>query len=146
MPTATQLGVRPGRLLARGLIARCPVCGRGGQFHRWFTVGTRCPRCNLRFERVDGHFIGGIGVNTVVVMGLMGVVLAVVTFVVAATEGELPVTELLIAEVAIAVLGSVLFFPSSRMLWTAIDLLMRPLAPGEVDPRYVVVDPKRDAA
>jgi hypothetical protein len=73
-------------------------------------------------------------------------VLAVVTFYVAATDGDLPVTELLGAEIAIALLGSVLFFPSSRMLWVAIDLLMRPLAPGEVDPRYVVVDPPRDTA
>jgi hypothetical protein len=44
----------------------------------------------------------------------------------------------------IAALGPVLFFPPSRMLWTAIDMLMRPLRPGEIDPRYVVNDPHRD--
>ena len=32
---------------------------------------------------------------------------------------------------AVAVLMPVLIHPTSRMLWTAIDLLMRPLEPGE---------------
>jgi hypothetical protein len=41
-------------------------------------------------------------------------------------------------------LGPILFFPSSRMMWTAIDLILRPLTPGEVDPRYVKTDPARD--
>ena len=45
---------------------------------------------------------------------------------------------------AIALFGPVLFFPPSRMLWTAIDILMRPLRDGEIDPRYVAVDPYRD--
>ena len=48
------------------------------------------------------------------------------------------------AEVIIAVLGPLVFFPSSRTLWTAIDLMMRPLLPWEVDPRFVKVDPLRD--
>lgn len=66
------------------------------------------------------------------------------TFTTAATDGDLPYGQLMAALVAIAVLGPLLFFPSSRMSWTALDLLMRPLRPGEVDPRYVLVDPPRD--
>lgn len=144
VPTSKQVDVPPGRMLMRGLFAKCPVCGNRGQFRRWFKMSERCPTCELRYERVEGHWIGYIGVSTVAVMGLMLIVLAVVTFTVAATDGDLPVGELLIALITIAVLGPLVFFPSSRMLWTAIDLLMRPLAPGEVDPRYVVVDPPRD--
>jgi uncharacterized protein (DUF983 family) len=131
-------------MLLRGLFARCPVCGKGDQFTRWFQMSDRCPHCDLLYERVDGHWIGGIGVNTVVVMGLMLIVLATVTFTVVGVDGELPVGELLVALITIAVLGPLVFFPSSRMLWTAMDLLMRPLKPGEVDPRYVLVDPLRD--
>jgi uncharacterized protein (DUF983 family) len=129
-------------MLARGLFARCPVCGGREQFERWFTMADRCPHCDLLYERVDGHWIGAIGVNTVVVMGSMLTVLAVTTF--ASFPETPPVTALLITLVAIAGLGPLVFFPSSRMLWTAIDLLMRPLRPGEVDPRYVKVDPPRD--
>ena len=38
----------------------------------------------------------------------------------------------------------VVFLPSSHTLWTAIDLMMRPLTSGEIDPRFIVVDPERD--
>lgn len=144
MATTTQLGVAPSRLLLRGLFGRCPVCGAGKQFRRWFSMKERCPNCDLLHERVEGHWIGAIGVNTVVVMGLMLVVLIVVAISVAMTDGDLPVGWLLVVELAIAAIGPLLFFPPSRQLWTAMDLLMRPLKPGEVDPRFVLVDPLRD--
>ena len=130
--------------MARGLFGRCPVCGARKQFERWFHMKERCPNCDLLHERVEGHWIGAIGVNTVAVMGLMLIVLLVVAFTVAATAGDLPVGWLLGVEVTIAVLGPLVFFPASRQLWTAMDLLMRPLKPGEVDPRFVLVDPLRD--
>ena len=141
VPTIVQLGVRPRRMLWRGLFGRCPVCGGRHVFHRWFSMAERCPTCTLQFERVDGHWIGAIGVNTVVVMGLMLIVLFAVTM---TSFPDPPPGYLVWAEVAIAGIGPFLFFPSSRTLWTAMDLLMRPLKFGEVDPRFVLVDPRRD--
>jgi hypothetical protein len=41
-----------------------------------------------------------------------------------------------IASVATAVLMPLLFLPSSKTVWLAADLLMRPLEPGEVRPGY----------
>lgn len=102
----------------------------------------RCPTCSLHFERIEGHWIGAIGVNTVCVMGLMLIVLASVTFTM--FPDPPPTAPLLIAEIVIALAGPLVFFPASRTLWSAIDLLMRPLLPGEVDPRFVKVDPLRD--
>jgi uncharacterized protein (DUF983 family) len=142
VPTAVQLGLRPRTLLLRGLFGRCPVCGGRHLFHRWFTMVERCPTCSLRFERVEGHWIGAIGVNTVCVMGLMLIVLATVTF--TYFPDSPPIVPLLAAQVLIAAAGPLVFFPASRTLWSAIDLLMRPLRPGEVDPRLVLVDPLRD--
>ena len=141
--THTQLGLRPTVMLWRGLFGRCPVCRERRLFHRWFTMVDRCPRCDLRFERIEGHWIGAIGVNTVCVMGLMLIVLGGVTF--AWFPDPPPIAPLLVAEIVIAVAGPLVFFPASRTLWSAMDLLMRPLAPGEVDPRFVVVDPLRTA-
>jgi len=77
-------------------------------------------------------------------MGLMLIVLIVVAITVAMSDSDLPVGLLLVVEITIAALGPLVFFPPSRQLWTAIDLLMRPLKPGEVDPRFVLVDPLRD--
>ena len=136
-----QLGVRPSSMLARGLLGRCPACSGRGIFRRWFAMETRCPTCTLLFERVEGHWIGSLGLNTTVVFGLMLVVLLAGTLI---GYPDPPIAALLVAEVSIALIGPLLFFPSSRTLWTAMDLLMRPLRPGEIDPRYVVVDPYRD--
>lgn len=127
--------------MLRGLLGRCPVCGSRHLFRRWFTMTERCPDCSLLFERVDGHWIGAIGVNTVVVMGLMLIVLFATTML---TYPDPIPFALLGVEVAIAGLGPLIFFPASRTLWSAMDLLMRPLKFGEVDPRVVVVDPGRD--
>lgn len=140
--TIVQLGLKPRTLLLRGLFGRCPVCGGRHLFRRWFTMVDRCPSCSLRYERVEGHWIGAIGVNTVCVMGLMLIVLAVTTF--SFLPEPPPTVPVLTALIVIALLGPLVFFPASRTLWTAIDLLMRPLLPGEVDPRFVKVDPLRD--
>ena len=142
VPTTRQLGLQPRTLLLRGLFGRCPVCGDRGAFESWFRMRERCPTCALRFERVEGHWIGAIGTNTVCVMGLMLIVLATVTF--SMFPDPPPVWPLVGVEVLIAVAGPMVFFPASRTLWSAIDLLMRPLRPGEVDPRLVLVDPLRD--
>jgi hypothetical protein len=110
-------------------------------FHRWFRMAERCPTCTLRFERVEGHWIGFVGTNTVVIFGLM-FVLMIATYLLSYPDP--PGSWLLWTEVGIALIGPLVFFPPSRMLWTAIDLLMRPLRPGEIDPRYVSHDPYRD--
>jgi len=136
-----QLGTRPTVVLLRGLFARCPACGGRHIFHRWFKMVDRCPRCTLRFERIEGHWIGSIGTNTVVVFATMFVVLLSVTLL---SYPDNPGGWLLWTVIGIAVLGPMVFFPPSRMLWTAIDLLMRPLKPGEIDPRFVKHDPYRD--
>jgi uncharacterized protein (DUF983 family) len=141
VPSAIQIDVRPTVMLARGLVHRCPACGGGHIFHRWFRMEQRCPTCTLLFERVEGHWIGSLGLNTTVVFGTMLIVLLAGSLI---GYPHPPYGALLIAEISIALIGPMLFFPSSRMLWTAMDLLMRPLRPGEIDPRYVKVDPERD--
>ena len=110
-------------------------------FRHWFRMAERCPTCTLRFERVEGHWIGFVGTNTVVIFGLM-FVLMIATYLLSYPDP--PGSWLLWTEVGIALVGPLVFFPPSRMLWTAIDLLMRPLRPGEIDPRYVSHDPYRD--
>ena len=118
------------RLLLRGLMGRCPACGAGGQ-HRWLIkVRPSCRRCGLTFERIEGHFIGAVGMNTILSLGLLLVTL-VVSLV--ATFPDFPVVQLVVVNVAVAVLAPIVFYPLSRMLWTAVDIAMRPLEPDEVD-------------
>lgn len=137
-PTAEQLGKRPVQLLVRGLFHRCPVCGGGKVVVRWFGLVDRCPTCAFRFNRIEGHSIGYVGLNTIVVFGVMFVSLMTAFFL---TVPELPTVPLMASALIPATFGPIVFLPSSRTLWTAIDLLMRPLDPGECDPRFIVAEP-----
>ncbi|MFQ5496160.1 MAG: DUF983 domain-containing protein [Phycisphaerae bacterium] len=41
-------------ILWRGLRKKCPRCGLGGQFRKWFTLHDRCGCCDLAFEPEPG--------------------------------------------------------------------------------------------
>ena len=112
---------------------RCKAC--------WTSYGgelKECPQCSLRFERIFGHSLGYIGLNTVVTFAATFLVLLVGSI---ATQPDIPVVPLLIATVVSAGVLPVVFLPSAHTTWTAIDLIMRPLTPGEIDPRFIKVDP-----
>lgn len=95
----------------------------------------RCPRCNLAFERVEGHWIGALGMNTVVSFGAL---LGTLVVGIAIMWPEPRAVPLLVSSVGVAIAVPVLFFPISRTLWSAIDLAMRPLEPDDqIDPRYL---------
>lgn len=123
------------RALSRGLRRRCPLCGGGDVFRTFFQVKDRCPRCNFAIRRDEGHWIGAIGMNTVVSFGLL-LVTEVVVF--ALTWSNRRGAPVFISGFAVAGLTPLLFFGTSQTLWSAIDLLMRPLEPtDEVDPRWI---------
>lgn len=124
-----------GRLLGRALRRRCPVCGGRGLFRRWLQMEENCPTCGFRFERIEGHWLGSLAVNTVVTAFL---VIAVLVAGFALTYDDPSIPLLLTLTVSTAVLGPLLLFPYTRTVWTALDLLARPLTPDdEVDVRYL---------
>ncbi|MCP5027522.1 MAG: DUF983 domain-containing protein [Actinomycetia bacterium] len=120
---------KPGRLMSRGLRMRCPVCGGGKIFRRWFKMVDDCPRCEFHFERIDGHWMGSLGLNTIISFTLLAVTL-VCGFIL--TYPDFPVMTLFAIGMVIAIGFPVLFFPVSRTLWTAIDIWMRPLHDHEL--------------
>lgn len=124
----------PDRLFGRALLLKCPVCGGGGLFRRWFSQADNCPTCGFRFNRVEGHWIGSLGMNTIVSFGAL-LITVVVGF--AVTTPDPPAAVLIAIAMGVAGVVPMVFFPWSRLLWSAIDLWMRPLEPSdEVDPRY----------
>jgi uncharacterized protein (DUF983 family) len=130
------------RLLLRGLARRCPVCGGGHLFRRWFTIVERCPRCGFRLERIEGHWLGALGMNTIVSFG--AVLVAVVVAFVVTYQDESTVVPLGLI-VATAVIVPLAFYPVSKTLWSAIDLAMRPLEPDDdVDPRWIPSATRRE--
>ncbi|HOT79591.1 MAG TPA: hypothetical protein PKY13_06360 [Microthrixaceae bacterium] len=138
VPTSTQLGVSNTKMLWRGFLRRCPACGGRKTHSSYATLLNECPQCSLKFERIFGHSIGYIGLNTVVTFAVTFVVLLGGSI---ATQPDIPVVPLLIATLSAAGLLPILFLPSAHTMWTAIDLAVRPLTAGEIDPRFIKVDP-----
>jgi hypothetical protein len=93
----------------------------------------RCPRCDLKFERVEGHLAGAVGINTVV---SILVLFAVGIFGFVITYPELPLLPLVSTAIAVAIVFPIVFYPFSKTIWTAIDLRMRPPEGDEVLPGY----------
>ena len=67
-----QIANKPYSLLWRGLIKSCPVCGERQLFSKWVKMVERCPKCNLRFERIEGHWVGAVGMNTIFCSSVSG--------------------------------------------------------------------------
>ena len=112
-----------------GATRRCPRCGQGHLFRRYFTLVPDCPRCALHFEREQGYWAGAMAVNIMVT----GFVFAVVfVALVAATIPHIPVLPLLAVLVPIVIIVPIAFYPHSKTVWMAIDrgILMR-LDPNE---------------
>ena len=124
-------------LLIRGLTGRCAVCGTFRLSARWLSISPRCARCDFPIERKEGHFVGAVGMNTIVTFGAILVCLGVGT---ALTAPDIPALKLSVLTAGIVVLVSVVFFPISKTLWSAIDLIMVALEPGEVNPQFAPPD------
>lgn len=122
------------QLVHRALRRRCPYCGAKDLFSSWLKMRRHCPTCGLATDRVVGHWIGAVGVNTMVTFGLM---FAVLFGFLIGTYPDIPLVPLLPATIAIAVVFPLLFWPCSQTLWTAIDIMLRPVTPPELDPRYL---------
>lgn len=118
------VGLRASKLVGRGLMRRCPVCGSGHLFRLWFAMRTACPGCGLVFRRAPGQWLGSWFLNIVLVQ----VVLVVgISGLVAATWPARLSWLAIGAVVVVAIMIPLLTFPFSRTLWMAIDLIMRPL-------------------
>lgn len=116
------------RLLWRGFWRRCPQCGSSGCFETWFKIRVRCPRCNFPLQREEGFWIGGIGMNTVVTFGLVGISL-LVSFLL--TWEDRRGVVVFVPAFAVAAIVPIAFFGSSLSLWSAIHLAMTPVQPQD---------------
>lgn len=123
------------RLLGRGLRRRCPLCGHGDCFRTFFEVRDRCPTCNFPLRREEGHWIGAVGMNTVVSFGAL-----LITLVggIVLTWEDRRAAPIFISCFAVATIVPIVFFGPSQTLWSAVDLAMRPPEPGDdVDPVWL---------
>ena len=107
--------------LWRGLTRRCPWCGQGRLFSGWFRMAEACPRCGLPLGQEEGAFLGAMAVNYGVAGALFLGILIVWT---AATAPDIPVGPILVVSLGVSAAAILLFYPFSKTLWAAVDLLL----------------------
>ncbi|MGZ5353264.1 MAG: DUF983 domain-containing protein [Actinomycetota bacterium] len=120
---------RPGAVtvFARGAMRQCPRCGGGRLFGTPFRIEQRCPRCGLRLEREEGGFLGAMTVNYAVTAVVW---LAVLIAWLVVDLPDVHVAALTIASIAVAVVVPLLFWPTSKTIWAAVDYLVYRTDPG----------------
>ena len=119
-------GPGPGRMLARGIVKHCPRCGQGHLFRRWFRMIDKCPRCDYLYDREEGFWLGAFVVNFAVAEGSLGILIVAFIIKEAAAQdtGGVAIAPWVIAGVVLAIVNPLLFYPFSKTIWTAIDLIL----------------------
>lgn len=118
-------------MLGRSLLKHCPLCGSGGLFTGWFRMKERCPRCGYLFEREEGFFLGAYVINLAIAQGLV-ILLAVVPLIVRlASDPDASITPFIVGGIVGAVVAPIFFYPWSKTVWTAFDLMLRPVSVRE---------------
>jgi uncharacterized protein (DUF983 family) len=103
-------------ILNRAVRLRCPRCGIGPQFRRWFSMNRRCPNCDLKYERGPGYFLGSAYIN----YGVTSV--AIIALYMSLHFGAGYPNEILtLPLLTFCVVFPLLSFRHSRSLWMSMD-------------------------
>ncbi len=116
-------------LFLRALRLRCPSCGGHPVILRWFMVSDNCPVCGIRLQRgEEGYWVGAYMFNLIAAeLVWAGSMVTIVWW----TWPTPPWTGLLVGGVLLMVLMPVAFFPFSRLVFLAFDLVFRPQQPED---------------
>lgn len=91
-------------------------------------MAERCPTCGFRLDQGDGAFLGAMALN----YGVAGVLfIAILIIWVAATAPNVPVLPLLLVSLAVTATAILFFFPFSKTLWAAIDVILHRMDKGD---------------
>jgi uncharacterized protein (DUF983 family) len=116
-------------LCIRALRLRCPHCGGGPIFVTWSHLLPNCPVCGLGLERGEqGYWLGAYFFNLMAMETVFSI--WVVGFLVA-TWPNPPWQLVQASTLALMLIVPVAFFPYSKTLFLAFDLMVRP--PTEED-------------
>lgn len=113
------------RIFSRALTLRCPNCGSPGLLRSWFKLKYRCPRCGIRLDRgeADDSFLGGMFFNIVLAEIIFALVLLIVVIVM---WPNVPWAGVEYSLIVAMIAAPIVLYPVSRIMWLALDLLLRP--------------------
>jgi uncharacterized protein (DUF983 family) len=134
--------VTPGwiaRITGRALLGRCPNCGGRDVWLSWLKMRETCPTCGLHFERgEDGYIVGAYMFNIIFAELFFIAIFIAVTIVM---WPDPPWAFLQYGGVVLMILLPVLFYPFSKTLFLAFDLVFRPAGHADGDRRMPAAEP-----
>jgi len=120
------------RLFGRALRLRCPNCGEGKLFQSWLRMRSQRAVCGEVGYQVGSYVFNIVASELLFALGFVGLVVL--------TWPSPPWALLEYGGIALMIIAPFVFFPFSRALFLAFDLLFRPAAredlahPGDVIP------------
>ena len=118
------------RLFARASLLRCPNCGGGPVLRNWMNLRVKCGTCSLRLQRGEHDTIMGSVFILFTLIGLFSYAILTVTMLVTRAA---PWDLLEYGLPALVLVELFVFFPFSKLLWLAFDLMLRPMTPQELE-------------
>lgn len=112
------------RMIWHAIRRRCPRCGAAGVWSSFMRMEPHCPRCGLRLDRGESDYFYGAYLLNFIAAELIPVLVFVVALI--ATWPTPPWNALMAVTVVLAILAPILLYPTTKALWLAIDLLLRP--------------------
>ena len=91
----------------------------------------RCPGCALLLDRGDAFFLGAFVINFGVTELMLGIAIAIM---VALTLPEPPLVVIAALAAGVTLTVPFLFYPFSKTLWLAAEMVMRPPLPDWAPP------------
>ncbi|MEO5816741.1 MAG: DUF983 domain-containing protein [Gemmatimonadaceae bacterium] len=119
-------------LASRALRLRCPNCGKGRVLSGFNTVHHHCSECGFRFSRSDDDYFSGamfFGMMIGETLAILGIGAAIWI-----TYPSIPWNFLQYAIPVVLLAVMIALFPVSRVVWLAIDVMLRPVEPSEIAP------------
>jgi uncharacterized protein (DUF983 family) len=101
------------------------MCGREPMFEGWFSLRPRCRECGFAFERgeEEDYWLGAFLLNFIVTEVIFAALLLVVLV---ATWPTPPWSPLIWVSAIQMIVAPIVFYPFSKALWLAGDLVFRP--------------------
>ncbi|MEO7103765.1 MAG: DUF983 domain-containing protein [Gemmatimonadaceae bacterium] len=113
------------RGFCRALFLRCPNCGGPKVIRKWFALERCCQKCGLQLDRgeVDDNVIGGMYFNIMLTELLFALGLLIVVIV---RWPHVPWANVEYSLIIAMIIAPIILYPVSRLMWLALDLLLRP--------------------
>ena len=109
-------------IILRGAVGSCPSCGARKLFGSRMRLSGKCPSCKMDFDGPPGHWVGSVGMNTILCVILLLLTIVVSTLLL---WPNLKVIPMLLPALIVGFVSPIFLYPISQTLWTAIDLVIR---------------------